>query len=489
MPLPSEASPARQPAAPPAGREGRGQATVATTDGPRPHSVEAEEGVLGALLLDGEQFYEFGDKVHAEDFYLRKHQSVFRAITALGERSDPIDPVTVTDELARLNQLEAVGGAAAVLDLATSTPSVVNAPRYASIVIEHAGRRRLIDAADAIAHKAHDRSISAAEATDDAERRIFGLGVGRTSEDFHTLRDLTAAVMQEIERRADTDGTVTGVATGFAELDGLLSGLQPGNLVLLAARPSVGKSVMALNIAASVANAGGTAAFFSLEMSELELTERLLSAHGEVPLNDVRSADLDDDGWQRLMDATEDVRDQSLHIDATGGITLTELRSKCRRLTAGGGRLDLVVIDYLQLMGGAGGRRENRTQEVGAVSRGLKQLAKELQVPVLALSQLNRAVDQRPEQRPILSDLRESGDLEQDADIVIFLYREEMHDRETPAQGEAEAIIAKHRNGKLATVHLAFEGQYARFRDIGVVSPAPTGEEPAAASWFDKQPL
>ncbi|MCA1834558.1 MAG: replicative DNA helicase [Actinomycetota bacterium] len=433
-----------------------------------PHNLEAEESVLGAMMLSRHAVGEVLEICHAEDFYREAHEHICRAILDLFSRGEPVDAVTVGDELKRRGQLEQVGGHPTIYQLVSSVPIAANAAFYARIVAEHATLRRVIDAATQIAQEAYEAPSDVESMVNRAEELIYGVSARRIGGDFVQIRDMLDESMQHLENLSNRTSDVTGLATGFADLDELTSGLQPGNLILVAARPAMGKSSLVMNIAHYVALMERKAvACFSLEMSWMEIVQRLICAEARVDTKRLRTGHLTEADWTRVSNAVGRLAEAPLFIDDTPSIAMMEIRAKCRRLKDRHD-LGLVVIDYIQLMNSSR-RIENRVQEVAEISRSLKILAKELELPVVAVSQLSRQPEQAGrggDRRPRLADLRESGSLEQDADIVMFVYRDEVYNQETTKRGEAELIVAKHRNGPTGTVDLAFLGQYTKFADL-----------------------
>jgi len=403
-----------------------------------------------------------------EDFYREAHQAIAEVIRDLFSTGEPVDAITVAEELRRRNVLEVVGGAPYIHTLVSSVPTAANAVYYARIVSEHATLRRLIEAATSIAQNAYDVPEDVGEAVNRAEELIFGVASGRLQQDFLPLRDLLAEGMDHIERLAARGDDMTGVPTGFTDLDNLLGGLQAGNLILVAARPAMGKSTLAMNFAQNVAmQAGLPVVLFSLEMSWMEIVQRMICAEARVNTGSIRNGRLNEAEWRRVSHAVGRLAEAPIFIDDTPSIMMAEIRAKCRRLKSKHG-LGMVIVDYIQLMTSPR-RNENRVQEVSDISRAMKILAKELEVPVVAVSQLSRQPEQtggsKP-RKPRLADLRESGALEQDADVVMFVYREDYYDKETEKKGEAEIIVEKHRNGPTDTISLAFLGQYTKFDNL-----------------------
>lgn len=435
-----------------------------------PHDLAAEESLLGAMLLSAAAIADAAVAVRAEDFYKPAHGHVFDAATALYARGEPVDPVTVADELRRAGQLDAIGGPAVLLSLQANTPAVSSAGRYGAIVAEHATRRRLIWAAGEVAEVGYDPTVGAAAAVDAAEAAVFAVATSRGTQAVVPAARLFEAGLDHLEALAARDGGLTGVPTGHRDLDEVLLGLQPSSLVVVGARPGVGKTAFALNLAASAAvEARLPVVFFSLEMSHLELFQRLVASQARVDLARLRRGALTEADWPRIGSAVGRVGAAPLYFDDTATLGLLELRSKARQLKARLGDLGLVVVDYLQLLAGRPGGAENRQLEVSEFSRGLKVLARELEVPVVALSQLSRNLELRADKRPVLADLRESGSIEADADVVLFLYRDDLYHPDSPDRGTAEVIVAKHRNGPLATVKLAWLGHQARHADMARV--------------------
>ncbi len=437
-----------------------------------PHNLEAEVSVLGSMLLSKDAIAEVNEVVHADDFYRGAHRTLFEAICDLYDRGEPVDPVTLGDELEGRGTLESVGGVVAISDLISRVPTAANAAYYARIVAEQALRRRLIDAGTQITRIGYNGEQGAEESVDAAEALMYQVSQhGRVSE-FTPMKELLTESFELIEKLHESDSAVTGLATGFIDFDDLTAGLQDQNLVIIAARPGMGKSTLVTNLATNVAvELRRPAALFSLEMSKTELVQRVLASEAKVDSERLRTGRLQDADWPKLSQAMGRLAEAPLFIDDTPGLNMMELRSKSRRLKQKHG-LDLIIVDYLQLMQ-SHRRAESRVQEVSELSRGLKILAKELDVPVIALSQLSRKPEDRTDRRPQLADLRESGSIEQDADLVAFIYRDEVYDPESPAKGEAELIVAKHRNGPLRTVRLSFIGHHSRFANMARGSTGP----------------
>ena len=433
-----------------------------------PHNLQAEESLLGAMLLSRDAIVDAVQICTADDFYKPAHGHVFEAITSLYGQGEPVDPVTVADELRRADLLDHIGGSATLVTLQANTPAISNAGRYARIVEEHALLRRLIGVAGEIAELGYDVPDDVAGAVDRAESMVFEVAQRRVTDTTKPLRDLLAASLDRLEALYDRGEAITGVPTGFVDLDDRLSGLQPSNLVIVGARPAMGKTSFALNIAANAAMEGGVPTLiFSLEMSHLEITQRLICAEARVEAGRMRNGRLHDSDWGKISHAIGRLGEAPIYIDDNPMITVMDIRAKARRLKSREG-LGLVIIDYLQLMSGRS-NAENRQVEISEISRGLKILARELQVPVVALSQLSRQLEMRADKRPQLADLRESGALEQDADVVMFLYRDEVYNSESPDRGTAEVIVSKHRSGPTGVTQLAFLDHYTKFANMAKV--------------------
>ncbi|MCA3237177.1 MAG: replicative DNA helicase [Curvibacter sp.] len=436
-----------------------------------PHSIEAESSVLGGLLLDNGAWDRVGDLLSESDFYRYEHRLIYAAMAALINASRPADVITVFEHLQSQGKAEETGGLAYLNALAQYVPSAGNIRRYAEIVRERAILRKLVAASDEIATSAFNpQGRPVAQILDESEQKIFNIGEegSRMKRGFQAMDTLVVDLMDRVQEMADNPNDITGVPTGFYDLDRMTAGLQPGDMVVLAARPSMGKTAFAINIAEHVAlNEGLPVAVFSMEMGASQLAVRIVGSIGRIDQGHLRTGKLTDEEWPRLTEAIEKLRNISLHIDETAGLTVSELRANARRLARQCGKLGLIVVDYLQLMSGSAGNDENRATELGEISRGLKMLAKELQCPVIALSQLNRSVETRPDKRPMMSDLRESGAIEQDADIIMFIYRDEYYTKDACKEpGVAEIIIAKQRNGPTGTVKLAFLRPLTRFESL-----------------------
>lgn len=437
-----------------------------------PHSIEAEQSVLGGLLIENETWDRCGDLIQPNDFYRYEHRQIFSVISQLINNSKPADVITVYEHLQSMGKAEECGGQAYLNALAQSVPSAANIRRYAEIVRERAILRKLVSASDDIATNAFNtQGRPVAQILDEAEQKIFNIGEegARLKAGFQSMDKLVVNLLDRVTEMAENPNDVTGVHTGFYDYDRMTAGMQPGDLIILAARPSMGKTALALNVAEHVAvNERLPVAVFSMEMGAAQLTLRMVGSLGRIDQGNLRTGRLRHDEWGRLSEAVERLRGVNLFIDETPGLTPSELRANARRLARQCGRLGLIVVDYLQLMSGSsGGGDENRATELGEISRGLKALAKELQCPVIALSQLNRSVEQRTDKRPMMSDLRESGAIEQDADVIIFIYRDDYYNKENSKDpGVAEIIIAKQRNGPTGTVRLAFLKPLTRFENL-----------------------
>ena len=436
-----------------------------------PHSIEAESSVLGGLLLDNGAWDRVGDLLVDNDFYRHEHKLIYAAIGALVNASKPADVITVNEQLQNQGKAEEMGGLGYLNSLAQYVPSASNIRRYAEIVRERSILRKLVSASDEIATNAFNPQGKAIDRIlDEAEQKIFNIGEegSRMKQGFQSMDTLVVELLDRVQEMANNPNDITGVPTGFYDLDRMTSGLQPGDMVVLAARPSMGKTAFAINIAEHVAlNEGLPVAVFSMEMGASQLAVRVVGSIGRIDQGHLRTGKLNDDEWPRLTEAIEKLRTVSLHIDETPGLTSSELRANARRLARQCGKLGLIVVDYLQLMSGSGGAGgDNRATELGEISRGLKMLAKELQCPVIALSQLNRSVEQRTDKRPMMSDLRESGAIEQDADIIMFIYRDDYYHKDSKDPGVAEIIIGKQRNGPTGTVRLTFLKNLTRFESL-----------------------
>lgn len=444
-----------------------------------PQNVEAEKAVLGAVFLSGDALVESMEYVGPDDFYRRAHQIIFEKMMAINDQDKPIDPLTMAEELNKTNQLDDIGGISYIAELASAVPTAANVVYYAKIVHEKSVTRRLIKTATEIVTKSYAGDGDVSDLLDEAERSILNVSEDQNQEGFKDIKDVLKGTFEEIDRLSQQESTVTGLSTGYPELDKMTTGLHSDELVILAARPAVGKTAFALNIAQNVGTkTDKTVALFSLEMSAESLVNRMLCAEGSINANHLRTGQLDEEEWRNLVVAMGSLSKTSIFIDDTAGIKVAEIRAKCRRLAKEKGNLGLIVIDYLQLIEGT--NHENRQQEVSEISRQLKKLAKELSCPVIALSQLSRGVEQRQDKRPVLSDIRESGSIEQDADIVAFLYRDDYYERDNDDEdspqdprdnedenvGEVEVIIEKNRSGPRGTVKLLFVKSYNKFSSI-----------------------
>jgi replicative DNA helicase len=447
----------------------RDSSTVLLADAPQPpHSVEAEQAVLGGLLLDPVAWDSVADVIVAEDFYRHDHKLIFEAIALLAGEAKPCDVVTVVGELERLSNLDKAGGLAYLGSLARDTPTAANIRAYADIVRERSILRHLIHAGTEIAAAVfNNEGETARELVDKAEQKVFEIAeLGfRGRQGATAVRALLPGVIDQIDDAYTNPDKLRGLPTGFSDFDKMTGGLRPGDLVIVAGRPSMGKTTLAVNMAEYAAlhsrDKPASVAVFSMEMPSEQLITRMLSSIGGVPLQNLRSGRISDDDWVRITSATSQLSEAKIFIDETPALTPTELRARSRRVKREHG-LDLIVVDYLQLMQ-VPGTKENRATEIAEISRGLKVLAKELTCPVIALSQLNRGVEQRENKKPVMSDLRESGSIEQDADMILLIYREEVYDRNTTKKGIAEIDLVKHRNGEIGTFILTFQGQFTRF--------------------------
>ncbi len=435
-----------------------------------PHNWETERALLGGLLLDPSQLVEVRERVAPADFHRPAHEALYGLLCELGDAGQAPDTTLVLDELARRGLGEKCGGAGYVAGLPAACPSVENLAGYAARVADHAVRRRLLLAAESIIDQVQTGEKGTLELLDSAEQSVFALSQLSGPRDWHAISTVVDEQMVEIQSRAESPGEVTGLPTGFVDLDKKLAGFHPGQLVILAARPAMGKTAFALNLALNAAQRGGAAVgIFSLEMSRHELVGRMLCSEGRVDAGRVRTGRLGPDDWRNLVVASERVHALPMAIDDTSGLTIGQLRSKARRLKMEHPNLGLIVVDYLQLMQGTGGAKESREQVISTISRGMKILAKELGITVLALSQLNRSLESRTDKRPLPSDLRESGAIEQDADVIMFIYRDEIYNQDkSPDKGIAEIIVAKQRGGETGTVKLSFQGEFTLFQNLAM---------------------
>ena len=449
-----------------------------------PHSDEAERAVLGGIFLNADTLPDAQEYVTADDFYKKSHRLLFQAMTDLQDNGTAIDTVTVTDYLDNHNQLDDIGGAGYITDLVASTPIASNVVYYAKIVQQKSTLRKLISTAQSIASRSYTEQDDVEGLVEDAERQIMDVSENRNQAGFKQIKDVLNQAMAQIDQLYQNDQTITGLPTGFRDLDKITTGLHEDEMIILAARPAVGKTAFALNIAQNVGTkTDKSVAIFSLEMVAEQLVNRMLCSEGSIDANHLRTGQLNEEEWQNLIIAMGSLSKAKIYMDDTPGIRMAEIRAKCRRLAREQGDLGLIIIDYLQLIEGSG--QENRQQEVSAVSRQLKKLAKELHVPVIALSQLSRGVEQRQDKRPVLSDIRESGSIEQDADIVAFLYRDDYYrdaegdddedqdsgDEGDDNVGEVEVIIEKNRSGPRGTVKLLFVKSYNKFTNIAYNGP------------------
>jgi replicative DNA helicase len=430
-----------------------------------PHDLLAEQSTLGGMLLSGDAVADVVESLRGTDFYVPKHELIFEAILSLYSHGEPTDVIAVTDELIKTGDLQRAGGADYLHSLTSIVPTAANAAYYASIVRERALLRRLVEAGTRIVQMGYNGQGEALDLVNNAQAEIYSVTGAEQAEDYVPLQIAVDAAVEEIEAARGRDGQMTGIPTGFSGLDQLTNGLHPGQMIVVAARPAMGKSTLALDFARAAAiKHNHPTIFFSLEMGKSEIAMRLMSAEGAVPLQSMRKGMLDSRDWTTIASTRGRINDAPLYIDDSPNMTLVEIRAKCRKLKQRVG-LKMVVIDYLQLMT-SGKRVESRQQEVSEFSRALKLLAKELQVPVIALSQLNRGPEQRSDKKPAISDLRESGSIEQDADMVILLHREAAYEKDSPRAGEADLIVAKHRNGPTDTITVAFQGHFSRFTDM-----------------------
>lgn len=438
-----------------------------------PHSIEAEQSILGGLLLDNSKWDVVGDKVIEDDFYRQDHRLLFRVVSRLATSGNPIDVITVSEELQRLGELENAGGMGYLAELAEKTPSASNVRSYANIVHERAVLRRLIQVSGEISDSAFNPTgRSTNELLDDAERKVFKISESSAGQESgpSSVNPVLTKTLERIEELFDAPDGITGVTTGFKDLDDMTSGLQPSDLVIVAARPSMGKTAFAMNLVESaIIKAEKSVLVFSMEMPADSILMRMLSSLGQINQTRVRSGKLEEEDWPRLSSAAKMLKDRPLYIDDTAGLSPTEVRSRARRVARElKSDIGMIMIDYLQLMQ-IPGMNEGRTAEISEISRSLKALAKEMNCPVVALSQLNRGLESRTDKRPMNSDLRESGAIEQDADVIMFIYRDEYYNEESPDKGIAEIIIGKQRNGPIGKIKLQFQGQFTKFNDLSHV--------------------
>lgn len=434
-----------------------------------PHSAEAEQSIIGGLMLDNQVWEKIGTKLCESDFYRTEHRILFRAITELARKDQPFDVVTLLDTLKSAHDLDDAGGETYLFELANNTPSVANVPAYAEIVREKSVQRQLIAVAAEIADSAYNaggREVS--ELLDFAETRVFAIAEQTGKEGGpESIKSILVKAVEKIDLLYHNGEALTGLATGLSDLDQLTSGLQTSDLIIVAGRPSMGKTALAMNMAEHAAiKSAKPVLVFSMEMPADSLAMRMMSSLGRIDQHRIRTGKLGDEDWPRVTSAVHMLSEAPLFIDDTPALSPAELRARSRRLAKEHGQLGLVIVDYLQLMQVPGFKGDNRTAEISEISRSLKSLAKELEVPVIALSQLNRSLEQRHDKRPVMSDLRESGAIEQDADLICFIYRDEVYNTESPDKGIAEIIIAKQRNGPIGRIRVAFLGKYTRFEDL-----------------------
>ncbi len=430
-----------------------------------PHDMRAEQSVLGAMILDKEAILDIVEIIKADDFYRGAHTEIFDAVMTLYEKNEPVDMITLGDELSKREALENIGGIEYLNDLTTAGIITTNARYYAKIIEEKSMLRRLINASTEILEMGYSTE-TAENVLEIAEKSIFDISQKKNRDGFSAIKDILIETYEDIEKAYESTESITGLSTGFRDLDFKTSGLQSSDLILVAARPSMGKTAFSVNLCQNVAtqNEGASVAIFSLEMAKSQLVQRMLATQAGVGLGKIRNGDLTPEDWAKLASASAPLSEAKVFIDDTPGITIMEMRAKCRRLKMEKG-LDMIMIDYLQLMSG-GGKQQSREQEISEISRGLKGIAREMDCPVIALSQLSRAPELRADHRPILSDLRESGAIEQDADIVMFLYRDEYYFNDSEKKGIGEIIIAKQRNGETGTVELAWLGDLVKFVNL-----------------------
>ena len=431
-----------------------------------PQSIEAEQSVIGSMIIDKNAIVKASERLKEDDFYRDGHKVIFKAILEMFKDDMAVDLLTLLEYLKSTDQLERAGGVTYITEVSSSVPTTANLSSYIKIVEDKSLLRKLIKSSTAIIEDCYNKQGEVSNVLDQAEKKIFDIAENKTSNDFEPLSDVLERGFLEIERLFNNKGDITGIGSGFVDLDSKTSGFQKGDMVLIAARPSMGKTTFALNIAEHAAlREGKSVVIFSLEMSKEQLAYKLLCSEANVDLLKLRTGALEDEDWENIARATGPLSKAKIYIDDTAGVSIMEMRSKCRRLKIEYG-IDLILIDYLQLMSGS--NPDNRQQEVSEISRSIKALAKEMECPVIALSQLSRAPEQRSDHRPMLSDLRESGSIEQDADLVMFLYRDEYYNKETDDKNIAECIVAKQRNGPVGTVKLAFLGQLSKFANLEI---------------------
>ncbi len=433
-----------------------------------PHSLAAEQSVLGGLMLDNQCWDNVADKVSVEDFYRKDHRLIYETIAELAKRDEPFDVITISELLGQAGELESVGGLAYLGALAKDTPSAANIQSYAGIVRQRSVRRQLIHIGNEISDSGFDtegRDIN--ELLDTAESKVFKIAEqgSKGEKGFESIKDLLGVAVDKITELHESQNSITGVSSGFVDLDAMMSGLQPADLIIVAGRPSMGKTSFAMNLVENVGiQSGMPVAVFSMEMPGDSLAMRMMSSLGRINQHNVRTGQLEEDEWPRMQSSINLLAEAKIFIDDTAALSPMEVRARSRRLMKEHGQLGLIVLDYLQLMQSPS-KSESRVAEISDISRSLKALAKELNVPVIALSQLNRNLEQRPNKRPVMSDLRESGSIEQDADVIIFIYRDEVYNEDSESKGVAEIIIGKQRNGPIGTCRLSFLGQYTRFEN------------------------
>ena len=429
-----------------------------------PHSVESEQSILGSILLDKDAIITVSETIRPSDFYKEAHKIIYEGMLKLSNKNEPIDLITLTEELKKQGHLDNVGGISYITSLSTIVPTTSNVKYYADIVKEKSVLRQLIKASNDIINLGYENSTKVEEVLEKAEKRIFDISQEKASDDFKSINEVLVDAYDMIEKLYTNKSDVTGITTGFKDLNKKINGLQRTDLILIAARPAMGKTAFSLNLVQNAALKGdASVAVFSLEMSKDQLVQRMLSSQSHVELKKIKTGTLDENDWPRIIDAMAVLSNANIYIDDTPGIKISELRSKCRKLKIEKG-LDLILIDYLQLMEGEG-NNERRQQEIAKISRSLKIIAKELNCPVVALSQLSRAPEQRADHRPMLSDLRESGSIEQDADIVMFLYRDEYYHPDSESKNIGEVLIAKNRHGETGSVELVWLGEVQKFAD------------------------
>ncbi len=431
-----------------------------------PHSEEAEQSVIGSILIDHDAVGVAAENLKPEDFYNLRHKEIFEAILDLYHAGRAVDLVTLKTQLEQRGKLEAAGDMKYLSQVATAVPNSVHIRQYVKIVKDKALYRRFIQLGNQVLQQSFTTETPIEQLSENVEKQVFSILQNRGSQDFSHIKDVLMESFDDIEKIAANGGTVAGISTGFVDLDQKTAGLHPSDLVIVGARPAMGKTAFGLNLVQNAAVKGGkTCAVFNLEMSKKQIVNRMLACEAGVSMEHIRSGNMTDQDWEKLVEALGPLSEAPIYIDDTGGITFSEVRSKCRKLKIEHG-LDLVMIDYLQLMSGSGRAGDNRQQEISEISRGLKMMARELDVPVIALSQLSRTLESRADHRPMMSDLRESGAIEQDADVIIFLYRDEYYHPDSEDKNIAEIIIGKQRNGPVGTVKLRYDGEYTRFSNL-----------------------